>query len=157
MVTRHLWTSVQSDHAICLEIHGVLGFRQIADKLNAAFGSSKDYYTVKYHLDCLAGRLKPSEAARRAGGNFVHDEWRYWLSRRMHHQDVQDILRVHGLFEEEVPEEGDEDEEMTEAEDEGEGEEGEDEEEEEEEEGGEEGEEEESSSVDSELDSAVTA
>ena len=37
----------------------------------------------------------------------------------MHHQDVQEILRVHGLFEEEVPEEGNKDEEMTEAEDAG--------------------------------------
>ena len=34
---------------------------------------------------------------------------RYWQSRGMHHQDVQEVLRVHGLLEEEVPEEGDED------------------------------------------------
>ncbi|MCJ1437180.1 hypothetical protein MMC27_006565 [Xylographa pallens] len=137
---RHVWTSVQINHAICLEIHGLLWPRQIADKLNAAFGGTKDCYTVKYLLDKLAGRLSPSEAARRGGLNFVHDEWRYWQSRGMHHQDVQDILRVHGLFEEEVPEEGDEDEDedegMTEA-----------------------GEDEEmtDADADSELDSAVTA
>ncbi|MCJ1415082.1 hypothetical protein MMC32_001412 [Xylographa parallela] len=116
----HIWTSVQTNHAICLEIHGVLGPRQIAAKLNAAFGCNKDFRTVRNRLNSLAGRLCPSEAARREGGNFVHDEWRYWQSRGMHHQDVQEILRVHGLFEEEEEEEeGDEEEEeeMTEAED----------------------------------------
>ncbi|MCJ1320684.1 hypothetical protein MMC15_006024 [Xylographa vitiligo] len=107
--TRHIWTSVQTNHAICLEIHGVLSPRQIADKLNRAFGCTKDHRTVKHRLDGLAGRLSPSEAARREGGNVVHEEWRYWRSRGMHHQDVQEVLRVHGLLEEEVPEEGDED------------------------------------------------
>ncbi|MCJ1400834.1 hypothetical protein MMC11_004042 [Xylographa trunciseda] len=106
----HTWTSVQIDHAVCLEIHGVLAFGQIADKLNAFFGGAKTYYTVKHLLNNLAGRLSPSEAARKAGGNVDHPEWRYWQSRGMHHLDVQQILGVHGLFAEEVPEEGDEDE-----------------------------------------------
>ena len=73
--TRHIWTSVQTNHAICLEIHGVLSPRQIADKLNRAFGCTKDHRTVKHRLDGLAGRLSPSEAARREGGNVVHEEW----------------------------------------------------------------------------------
>ncbi|MCJ1388989.1 hypothetical protein MMC18_001842 [Xylographa bjoerkii] len=107
----HIWTTVQIDHAICLEIHGVLGPRQIADKLNAIFGGTKTYSTVKYLLSNMAGRLSPSEAARKGGVAVVHEKWRYWQSRGMHHLDVQQILMVHGLFAEEVPEEGDEDEE----------------------------------------------
>ncbi|MCJ1382230.1 hypothetical protein MMC17_005343 [Xylographa soralifera] len=152
--TRHIWTSVQTNQAICLEIHGVLRPQQIADKLNAVFGGTKDSRTVKHLLDNFAGRLSPSETARRGGHNVVHEEWRYWQSRGMHHQDVQQILRVHGLFEEEVPEEGDEDEEMAEAEAEAEAEAA---DEETEEAVKDENEDERDEDADSELDSAVTA
>ncbi|MCJ1293791.1 hypothetical protein MMC34_005347 [Xylographa carneopallida] len=74
-MARHTWTSVQINHAICLEIHGVLPFRQIAGKLNALFGGTKTYYTVKDPLDKMPGRLSPSKLARSKYGNVVYAEW----------------------------------------------------------------------------------